>query len=242
MDLNTLWLDANSVWDKHRKAILIVLANIVVLVLLVLGAKAIHKATLVPKLPDAKNAPPEKVIKAMADKRWPALPQTKQREFVRNFIASSDTPTRREATIKAINDLPTHRVEQLKQNVTTVFKENIVEASNYYAKLPARSPQRKAFIKRQVGELEQMHRMFRGRDIAASHGKSGGRRADFARSKLSDNAPEDPGQAYQAYLKVTNPTDRAKIDTYVNDIKQELEGRRNERKQAEADVIKDRLP
>lgn len=224
-------MDTAEIWFRHRKIILIVAANVVGLAVVIVGAKLIYRATVTPEIPQPKVATEKEVVTFLASANVRRLSKTEKRQYMREVIDKVyRRPERRKRFISQLDDLRPWQLQQLKDNALDVFKEQVVEDSETYQKLSSRD--RKTFIREKIAEAEELRSMLGGRDVRETSGRAAGHKADITRhKKFASVIPRDSKEAYSEFVSKTNPSDRAKLETYLNEYQAEHKRWRAEQKE-----------
>jgi len=210
-------------WFRRRKVILIATGNIVGLTVILLGAKLLYQATVVPEVPKPETAAVPEVVEFLASDHMQRLSKTTRRDYLRRVERMYRQPERRRRFVEHLDKLRPFQIQRLRNNVFAAVKDQVVEDSRDYATLKSRKAKR-AFIQKKIEEAENIQRILRGEDVKASRGSRGKRKVDLARrQKLTAELPSTPAEAYGTFLEKTNPSDRARVETYVNDFQQEYE-------------------
>ncbi len=217
-------LDLAGLFVRYRKAIIIIGINIVGLIVIFGGIHLIRIAAVGP-IPDPQKAPPEKVVNFLSDEKVIILPKTTKRKYLEKVIRYySASPDRRIRFTKAIHNLPDSRIRQLKENLFSVAKDQVVDYAREYSRLRSFS-ERKAYIDQKIGELKSLEAVVKGKSVHASkrHGIGGGRKGtmgpDLTKdARLAKDVPTSPGGIYKKFIEKTRPADRARLETFVNDV------------------------
>ncbi len=229
-------MDWANLFFKYRKAIIIAVINIVGLII-ILGGVWLVKIAAVGPIPDPETAPPQKVVQFLSDDKISILPSSTKRRYLRKTIQYySSSPARRRQFTQAISKLPDYRLKQLKENLFGAAKDQVVEYAKEYSQLESYE-QRCAYIDRRLGELRSLEAVVKGKphhssdsiSIGADKGKqrsTGGKSAgpDLTKDpRLAKGVPTSPGGIYKKFIEKTKPADRARLETFVNDVQARIQ-------------------
>jgi len=213
-------MDLASTFFKYRKAIIIVAINIAGLLVIFGGIYLIRIAAVGP-IPDPQTSSPQKVVEFLSDEKVIILPKTTKRKYLEQVIRYySASPQRRLKFTKAIHNLPDSRIRQLKENLFSVAKDQVVDYAREYSRLESYQ-QRKAYIDQRLNELKSLEAVVKGKPMHSSRGKSskGQKGVDLTKdARLAKDIPTSPGGIYKKFIEKTRPADRARLETFVNDV------------------------
>jgi hypothetical protein len=214
---------------KYKKYILIGAANVVGLILIILLVKAVSWATTA-SAPDIRSAEPEKVITYLASEQMADLPKSRRLEFVQGTLQRFvESPDMRSQFVQQIENLSDFQAQQLAENVSDAAKDQLVEESKEYVKLD--KSQKEEYLKKQYDKWTSLQSMITGRSSSSGGGKQaavgfggGAKRKNTtgapniaANPKFTKAVPQTPAGMYKKLLSGSTPTERAKLETYIND-------------------------
>ncbi len=216
-------LDLAGIFSKYRKAIIIIAINVIGLIVIFGGIYVIRIAAVGP-IPDPRTSSPEKVVEFLSDEKVIILPKTTKRKYLEQVIRYySSSPQRRIQFTKAIHNLPDSRIRQLKENLFSVAKDQVVDYAREYSRLESYQ-QRKAYLDQKLNELKSLEAVVKGKPIRSGRGKAVnvGKKnmgLDLTKDKrLAKDIPTSPGGIYKKFIEKTRPADRARLETFVNDV------------------------
>ncbi len=220
-------MDMTDIWIKYKKAIILIAANLAGLVVIVFFYFLVMRVASGP-VPKPEMAPSKEVVDFIASPRFKIQSDSFKLEYSRQLMEYCNTPTRIEQFAQDIGNLPPAQADQLRENGFDVVKIQVMDAATQYARLRD-SQSRKSFLKSQYGQAAVFHAMITGRGGSGgvsnnssqrNMGGGGGRRTNIAASpNLTKGMPADSAGMYKMFVQQTSPGERAKMETYVQDMK-----------------------
>jgi len=214
-------MDLAQIWYKHSKIMLIVAANVVGLIIVLVGAKLVYNAAVVPSVPDVATANPSEIAEFLADKHASAVPYERRKAVLEQLVERTrENPRERTALLDEMNKLSDGQIKQLQENMEDVLEQEVVNDSKAYAQLP--SNEKKAFVRDSIRRMKELQGVLRGADVSYGGGVSESRVDVAQRPRLTAGMPSNPAQVYNTVMQRTNPTDRGHMESYILDVQDEL--------------------
>jgi hypothetical protein len=221
-------MDLAQIWYKHSKIILIVAANVVGLIIVLIGAKLVYSAAVMPDVPDVATASPGEIVDFLADKHVNTVSYERRKDVLEQLVERTrENPRERTALLDEMDKLSDGQISQLQENMEDVFKQEVVDDSKAYAQLP--SNEKKAFVRNSIKKMKELQGVLRGTDVSVGGGVSGSSVDVARRERLTAGMPSNPAQVYSTVMQRTNPTERAYMESYVLDVQEELDRERAQR-------------
>ena len=144
------------------------------------------------------------------------------------FVRRNAKPVR----ITGIDALSDEQIEQFKTNVYEGMKLHMVEDAGLYAGLKT-TAQKLAFLDQRIGLMVDLRTALTGQRepwFPSANGtnvtgakspnpdKSLGPAFASVRAKLEKNKPDNPERIMAMMLELSNPSERAKVETYFRDL------------------------
>lgn len=204
--------DLATLMTTHRKTIIIIGVNLVVAVVLIVGATALMKALKTKHVPDPVAASPAKVADFLAepDIVRRTMDRRQQREFLHAFVNDvQHKPQRRTALLQELQRMPVSKQERVRDAFIDLATAQLVADSDEYRS--AGSPQaRKDQARRTLQQFEDIRQAFRG----TSSDENVAVATDFSKSM-----PDDSQGLFKLMLERSSPSDRAKMETFVQELR-----------------------
>jgi hypothetical protein len=229
-------MDITDFYVKYKKAIILVGVNLLGLLLLLGVVKFLTRFAAGP-MPNPQVATEKEVVAYLASPAVQMLSKSTQVDLYKRTWQNL-TPERLERYNQAIAELPESGATQLKENTVEVAKEVVLEYSQEYATLKTPRDKR-AYIDQKIKEMGNIRSMLTGRsdglggggygsgpggqgNTGTGVGRQGGRPNLAANKNLNKDLPATPAGAYRSFLDRTNPSERAKMETYINDVQNRI--------------------
>jgi hypothetical protein len=227
-------MDITDFFVKYKKAIILVGVNLLGLLLLLGAVKLLTRYAAGP-MPNPETATEKEIVNYLAQPAVQMLPKSSQVDLYKRTWASI-TPDKLERFNQAIGDLNDSQAIQFRENAVECGKQVVLDYAKEYAALTTKRDKR-AYLDQKIREMGAARSMLTGRSDNLSGGgsglgngvgnnKSGGGRQGgpnlAANKNLNKNLPATPAGAYRSFLDQTNPSERAKMETYINDVQNRI--------------------